>query len=248
MNINPNNFLSIQNILADALVMLNDEDQKLLTPGYYTAAVKNGLDELGFDISFLPVTTDILLPDDLILTMPVGAFNLTQIHIYSGTPDNVGYVENVYWKKGARTQGKGTGYTADSHHWNVTDPFFYRCNVNEASLYYFSVQNGLIRLSDACAGYTYARLTYDGIPSKNLSTVRMVPPEVREALVLYVVEKGAASIKARDGKYRVIQIDAANQLDRYGLNGAWHLAQDRLVRLDKKMLKDIIEYNSKLNE
>jgi hypothetical protein len=74
MDINPSNFLSIKNVLADCLVMLNDEDQSLLSPGYYIAAVKNGLDELGFDISFLPVTTDIILPSDLILTVPTGCF------------------------------------------------------------------------------------------------------------------------------------------------------------------------------
>ena len=247
MDINPSNFLSIKNILADVLVMLNDESQGLLSPGYYIAAVKNGLDELGFDISFLPVTTDIILPSDLILTVPTGCFNLTQIQIYTGTPDSVQYVENVYWKKGAKTQGKGTGYTADVHAWNVTDPFMH-CRVNDYSIYYFSVQNGLIMLSDACANFTYARLTYDGIPSKNLSEVRMVPPEVREALVLYVVEKCASSLKLRDNKYRIVQIDAAQQLDKYGLSGAWHEAKDRLVRLDKKKLKDVIEYNSKLNE
>ncbi len=246
MDINPANFGSISEVLADVLVTLNDESQSLLTPGFYRAQVKNGLDELGFDISFLPVVNDYELPDDLIVEMPKGCFNLKQIEIYSGTPDNVGYVEQVYWKRGVQTRGAGTGYTSRVHHWNVTDPFI-QVHVDEYSMYYFSVQNGNIRLSDACANYAYVRLTYDGIPSMNLDEVKMVPPEVRKALVLWVTDKCAGALKMRDAKYRVVQADAASQLDEYGLTGAWHEAKMRLRRLDSKKMRDIIEYNSKMN-
>ena len=75
----------------------------------------------------------------------------------------------------------------------------------------------------------------------------MVPPEAREALVLYAVEKCAASLKLRDNRYRAVQVDAASQLDRYGLNGAWHNTKMLLTRLDSKKLRDVILYNSRLN-
>jgi len=246
MEINPVNFLSINEVLSDVLVILNDESQKLLTPGFYRAKVKDGLDELGFDVSFLPVTNDYEIPDNLMVDVPKGCFNLRQIHIYSGTPDAVGYVENVYWKKGLHTRGAGAGYTADVHHWNVTDPFI-RVNINEYSMFYFSVQNGIIHLSEACSNYDFTRLTYDGIPSMNLDEVKMVPPEVKKALIMWTTEKCAGSLKLKDNRYRIIQSDAAGQLDEFGLSGAWHEAKMRLRRLDKKQMKDIIEYNSKLN-
>jgi len=246
MNIKPANFLSIKEVLSDVLVALNDEEQAQLPPGFYNAQVRNGLDELGFDISFLPITNDYLLPDDLIVEIPKGCFNLRQIHLFTGTPDNVQYVENCYWKKGRHTRGANTGMTADVHHYNVTDPFI-RVHVNEGSLYYFSVQNGQIYLSDACVNFDYVRLTFDGIPSMTLDDVKMVPPEVRKALVLWTTDKCAGSLKMRDARYRIIQSDAINQLDEYGLSGAWHEAKQRLKRLDSKQIKDIIEYNSKLN-
>ena len=246
MDINPKNFLSIKEALADVTVALNDEAMKMLTPGFYNSQVKYALDELGFDIGFLKVTNDFPMPVDLILEMPKGCFNLNGIHIFTGTPDNVGYVENVYWKKGAQTRGAGTGYTADSHMWNATDPFF-KISADNGSLYYFSVQNGLIRLSDACSGFAYARLTFNGIPSGNLDEVAMLPPEIRKAVVLWTTEKCASYLKMRDSKYRTVQLDAASQLDEYGLNGAWHEAKMRLAKLDMKMLKDAIEYNSRLN-
>jgi hypothetical protein len=247
MDINPLNLLSIGNILADVLVILDDQDQSQLTPGYYKAQVKLALDELGMDYSFLSVPLDVPMPSDLIIPMPVGCFNLKQIQVYIGTPTEVGYTTNVFWKKGRQTAGKNTGYTADSHGFNVTDPFF-KVIEDDYSTYYFTVNNGSIYLSDSCESFDYVKLVYDGIPSKNLSEVRMIPPECRAAIVDWVTDRCAGSLKMRDARYRIIQIDAQRHLDEFGLNGSWHLAQDRLVRLDKKQLKDSIEYLSKLPE
>jgi hypothetical protein len=224
---------------------MDDEDNRKLTPGFYNAQVKYALDELGFDISFLPVTNDYEMPVDLILEMPSGCFNLREIHAYVGTPDAVEYTENIYWHKGMRTRGAETGQTSNVRGWNTSDPFF-RVPLTETSLYYFNVQNGLIYLSDACLIFDYVRLTYDGIPSKNLDAVKMIPPECRKAIVLWVTDKCAASLKLRDNKYRAVQVDAVAQLDEYGFNGAWHEAQMRLARLDRKKFKDSILYNSNL--
>lgn len=246
MEINPQNLYSIQEVIADVMVIMDDEANDKLTPGFYKAQVKYGLDELGFDISFLSVTEDYIMPVDLMIDMPKGCFNLQRIHLFNGTPDNVGYVENVYWKKGINTRGKNTGFTANVTGWNTTDPFC-RAEVNSGSLYYFSIQNGIIRLSDACSAYPYVRITFDGIPSKNLSEVKMVPPEVRKAVTDWVTVRCSGALKMRDNKYRVIQADAYTQLDEYGLNGSWHEAKQRLLRLDKKMLNDVILYNAKMN-
>ena len=247
MEINIQNFGSIQEVLADVLVMVDDETQSKLTPGFYVAQVKNALDELGFDIPFLEATTDIKMPSDLIVDMPKGCFNLNKIHIYTGTPDNVGYVENVYWKKGAQTRGKGTGYTADVHHWNVTDPFF-RVSINEYSKFYFSIQNGIIRLSDACAIYDYVRFTFNGIPSKNLDTIKMIPPEVKQAVILWVTKRCLSILVGKNRDLMAILQLTIRDLDEFGLTGCWHNAKMRLKELDVKMLNDIIIYNSKLNE
>jgi hypothetical protein len=246
MDQNLQNYISINNVLADILVILDDESQSKLTPGFYIAAVKNCLDDLGFESPFHEVVTDTLMPADLILDMPVGCYNLKQINIFTGTPDDIQYSENVYWKKRAKTQGKDTGFTSDVHHYNVSDPFF-RVAINEYSLYYFSIQNGQMYLSDACQYFEYVRTVYDGMASKNLTTVAMIPPEVRKAVVLWVTEKCAGALKMRDNRYRTIQIDSAAQLDEYGLNGAWHQAKTRITRLDSKKLRDAILYRMKMN-
>jgi hypothetical protein len=245
MDLNPSDFVSINEILADVLVILDDQDNSKLTPGYYRAAVKNSLDELSFNISFLKVVNDYAMPVDLMLDIPSGCYNMQSIQIYSGTPDNVQYTENVYWRRGVQTRGKETGLTASVRGWGVTDPFF-RVSVDENSLYFFSVQNGIIRLSDSCSAYDYIRLVYCGVPSMNLDDLKMVPREVRSAITLRVVEKCASALKLKDNKYRAVQVDAHQELDEFGFNGAWHQAVMRLAELDTKKHKDIILYNSSL--
>jgi hypothetical protein len=247
MDINYNNLCSCKEVLADVQMILNDEEANLLTSGFYLAKVRDGLDELSFDISFLPVTVDIPLTVNLHVPMPAGVFDLQSINIFTGTPTDVQYTETVYWRKGVQSLGYNTGSIARINPSNSTDPFNYRSHVGEQSLYYFSVQNGIIRLSDACKSFDYVRLTYNGLPSANLTNIRMIPPEVKEALTLWVTERCAGALKMKDNKYRIIQTDAAIRLDEYGLSGAWHLAQMRLVRLDKKKLLDAVEYNSKMN-
>lgn len=245
MDLNPNNFLALNDVLADVLVMIQDEESRLLTPGYVRAQVRNCLNELGFDIPFLDVVNDYAMPVDLMLDVPAGCYNMKSIIIYTGTPDAVGYQETVYWKKNFQTRGKETGMTSDVPLYNTSDPFF-RVDLWNNNLYYFNVQNGIIRLSDACSIFEYVRLLYSGIPSHNLDEMKMIPPEAREAIVLYVVEKCASSLKLKDNKYRAVQVDAAAQLDRYGMNGAWHNTITRLAKLDYKKYRDTILYNSNL--
>ena len=100
-------------------------------------------------------------------------------------------------------------------------------------------------LSDACSSYDYIRIVYDGIPSGELDSVRLVPPEVRKAVVLWVIEKCAGFLKFKEPAYRTVQLDAAAQLDEYGINGAWHEAKMRIKYLGKKILRDVLEYNAR---
>jgi len=138
MDQNPKNFISINEVLSNVMMILNDEDNGKLSPGYYIAQVHDGIDELGFDIDFIPQTEDIKISSDLMIDVPDSCFNLKDIQIYKGTPDLVGYVETCYWRKGVQTRGKGTGVTANVNSFSRSDPFF-RCNVWENQLYYFSV-------------------------------------------------------------------------------------------------------------
>jgi hypothetical protein len=91
------------------------------------------------------------------------------------------------------------------------------------------------------------RLTYSGIPSRKLDTIKMVPPECRKAVLDWVTVRCARSLKMRDARYRIIESDASRELDEYGFTGSWHEAKMRLIKLDTKKLRDVILYNSRLN-
>lgn len=253
--------ISIQEIIADVLLDVDDKKMQKLTPGWYRKQVKSAMDELSFDAPFIDFTRDTIMPDDLKLEIPKGFYNIENIHIFTGTPNNVGYVENVYWKRNFETRGreyaegelKDTGYTANSHQYNYTDPFFKVTSLRQApqGAFYFNTHSGFIHLSEACASYAYVRITGKGIATSTLDidNVKIIPPFAKKAVTLWVVEKAARALKATDTgnrRYRTIQTDAAQQLDEYGMMGAWYEAKVRLSELDTKKWRDFIEYNSKM--
>jgi len=252
MNFSYEDLLSIDEVIADVLLEVDDVEQRKLTPGYYVSQVKYALDELGFATFFVDVTRDVIMPHDLLIEWPKGCFNLDKIWAYTGTPDDVQYKQPVYWKRNFNTRGKDTGYTADSNEGNISDPFIIAPSHFVSELF-FNVRAGIIHLSDTCDVYDYIRLQFAGTPSSvlDVAKIKIVPPMVRKAVEQWVVERAAKALKgkydtARDQKYRRIQSDAAIQLDEYGLNGAWHEAKMRLKKVDTKMMNDFIEYNSKM--
>lgn len=247
MKFSHEDLLSISEVIADVLLEVDDKKQQKLTPGYYRAQVKYALDELSFDTFFVEVTKDYEMPHDLKMPIPKGVFNMQNMWGYTGTPDDVKYLENIYWKRNFDTRGYNTGYGARVHEGNITDPYV-KAPSGYVYAYFFNVRNGIIYLSDTCDSMDYVRIQFAGLASSELDIdkVKMVPPFVRKAVVLWVTEKAAKALKAQNPEYRIIQIDAANQLDEYGYNGAWHEAKTRLRGLDKKMLRDFMEYSSKL--
>lgn len=244
--VNTNSFISINEVLADALVALDDKEMRKLTPGFYRAQVRNAIDELGFDTVFDEQKLDLAIPSDHIVPFPAGAYRIKNVHIFTGDPDDIQYVQNVYWKKNARTAGFEKGYTANNHPGNYSDIYFSSPMWASTDIaYFFSFVNGNLYLSDPCASYDYVRVIYDGIPTGSLDDASLVPPEVRGAVVLWVIEKCASFLKIRYSEYRTVQLDAAAQLDVSGMNGLWHNAKMRLKYLGKKVIRDSLEYNSR---
>ena len=246
--VNENSYISISEVLADVLVHLQDEAMRKLTPGFYRAQVRYGIDDLGFDTVFQEgPPLDVPIPANNIVTFPSSAYRIKNVHIYTGSPDNIGYVQNLYWKKGARTEGFEKGYTANNHPGNYSDIYFTSPTWGDTDIvYYFSYVHGNLYLSDPCTSYDYIRIIYDGIPSGILDEAKMIPPEVRKAMVLWVVEKCAGMLKYKDAAYRTIQMDAAAQLREYSMDGAWHQAKMRLKFLGRKVMRDVLEYNCRM--
>jgi hypothetical protein len=244
--VNENNFISINEVLADVTVMVGDPEERLLSHGFYVAQVRNAIDELGFDTVFLEGYEDIEIPATHNISLPQNAYRIKRMHIYKGDPITVTHMENVYWKKGGLSMGKDQGFTANMYP-GSSDPYFGNgLYAQSEAIYWFVYHKGVITLSDGCDGFDYLRVVFDGIPSGVLDEAKMVPPEVRNALVLWAVEKCASALKTKDIKlYRTIQIDAAAQLDLHGFNGVWQQAKRRLKYMGKKSMSDVAEYNNR---
>lgn len=244
--VNENNFISINEVLADVTVAMDDVDTRKLSSGFYEAQVRNAIDELGFDTVFAEDKLDMEIPADNIVPFPAAAYRIKQVFIFTGDPDDIGYVQNVFWKKGARGAGFEKGYTANNRP-GANDMYFNTPTWGDTSIaYFFSFVNGNITLSDACTSYDYVRVVYDGIPSGVLADAALVPPEVRKAVVLWAIEKCASFLKIKDPAYRVVQLDAAAQLGEYSMDGAWAEAKRRIKFQGKKVKQDLSEYNARL--
>ncbi len=246
--VNPNSFISIQEVMSTVLVALNDEETRLLSTGFYRGQIKDAIDAIGFMYPFVEGQIDRPIPTNHIVSFPDSAYRIKHVYIYTGSPDDIGYVQTLYHKKNARGEGYGKGYTSDNHPGNYSDPHFGGANPVWGSsdiAYFFSYVNGNIMLSDPCVSYDYTRIIYDGIVSGILDEQKLIPPEARDAIELRTIDRCAGFLKLRDSAYRTVQLDAAEKLDEFGENGAWAEARRRLKYLGKKIMKDTLEFNAR---
>lgn len=245
--VNQNNFISINEVLADVTVAMDDQAERLLSHGFYVAQVRNALDEIGFSTVFLEDHADREIPVNHIISVPSNVYRIKNLHIFNGTPDNIEATANVYWKKGGRSLGgNDKGFTANMM--AGSNDLYYGNSLgigNTETAYWFVFNNGNIILSDGCEGWDYLRIVYDGIPSGNLDEVNMVPPEVRKALVHWATAYCASFLKKKDPTYRVIQMDAEAKLDEFGMQGSWNEAKNRLKYMGKKFMRDVLHYSDR---
>jgi hypothetical protein len=265
MNFSPDDFISINEILADSLRMIDDEKQSLLTPGFYKRQVKNCLKELAFDTFFDERFEDIPMPATLRIKMPSGAWNINDMFIFNQVPNtedtltcnpsqstgccSVEGMQRVFWKRNYISKGTGYGYTARNHGGNYSDPFIRSFN-SEDMFYWFNVQNGIIMFSESCKDWDLFRIVYNGIGT-DIDEAKIIPPFAQQAIVLWVAERAAFALKAKNPqKYRLIWSDAKAELytPRTRVAGSiWDEAVYRLKRPDKKYRDDFSEYLSKMN-
>ena len=243
--------LSIENILADAIMFTGDPEMRLLGKGFYARQAKRGLDEMGFETMFDLRYQDIEMPHDLRLPMPSGAWNLRDIFAFNTyLPETeeqnrccqIIDSTRIFHKNNFLSTGYQNGYTArnKTNQWD----YFVIPFSNDSAAYFYNVQNGMIMLSDACNIYQYVRIVYNGTPS-DIDKTNMIPPFCRNAIVGYVVERALFALKSRDKAYRIDWMDA--RADLYSptsrtSSSKWDEAKYRLKSMDKKQRDDLAEY------
>lgn len=239
-------FISPEEILADVLPAVNDEDFKLLRRGWYLRQIKNGLRKLNYEAPFLEYHIDLAMPSNLILDLPTGIWNIRDIYVWNGENCVISEANRVHHKSNFISNGYQAGYTArnkSGQYDTFINPF-----QSDTSVLFYNQQNGAIMFSDSCVGYSYVRIVYNGT-IESLNSVKFIPPFCREALTGFVVERSFFTLQGRDANYNRLWIYAKQDL--YNPLGPmepskWDLCIRLMKNLDKKFGDDLKEYLSKM--
>lgn len=258
MDLSPHSFVSVNTILADVLKTVKDSSFKLNTRGWYTSQIQQSLEELSFDTFFNEQNQSFDMPDNLRLDMPKGAFNLKNIYLFNGDKCDIGTSANVNWKRNFINGGSGSGYVANDKWENPNDRFHKkrgftgddRQNAPD-KVNFYSIQNGMIMLSESCRGYEKVMLVYNGVMT-DIGEVPVVPQFFRQAVKDWVSVK-ALEQKMNDKVATNEYGHWANMLNRtearlnQPYDGSWAKAEYRSKQLNNAVRSDIKEYFTRLN-
>ena len=187
------------------------------------------------------------IPDNLLLQIPKGVYNIKDIFLWNGDNCIIQSSQRVFHKE-MQTQGKGKGYTANIKT-GQSDRFVPYVAEQDSNIYFYTANMGVISFSESCSAYENVRVVYEGFPDQMIDKVRFIPPFFREALVGYVTERAFFALKSRDVAYRLIWADAKSDLyDRIGTEQSkWDNALYLSKKVDKKKRQDMQEYLSKMD-
>jgi hypothetical protein len=254
MNFSPEDFVSADEILADALKIVGDKEMKMNTYGWYKSQIQQALQELAFDTFFSEVYSTHEMPSDLSMNIPKGAFNIRQIYAHNGDNCDFGSAVNVYFKRNMINSKSGDSYLSRDRWGNGKDAFHLRRSNIETSpsnVYYAGIQGGVLMYSRNCLQFTHTTIVYNGV-STDIGVVPVVPTYLRQAVKLKVSSE-ALTTRLADSigspEYNQIlnlksTIDA--QLN-HPYDGEWVKAERRAKNLDSKQREDIKMYFQRMN-
>jgi len=273
MNHSAQDFISVDEILSDALLMVDDEGMKDMSKGFYTSQIQQGLEELAFQTFFDERTEALPIGGQLRIPMPKGCFNIRQLYLFNGTKCDIASAVNIYWKRNYFTGG--SGFVARDVGRSNRDPFynkhrfrdtdFHLSNARKAqnngvdpvlnasrsvnSEFFFNVQNGIIMLSASCRSFENLMIVYNGVGT-DIGEVPFIPRFLRQPVVDYVTEKALRIKTAKDpNRWRALWGDAVTRLGREGRfgQGSWYRAEVFVKSMDTKAREDQKEYMARFN-
>jgi len=273
MDLSPENFVTVNQILADVLKVVKDSSFKLNSRGWYISQIQQALEELSFDTFFDERNMAFDVPEDLRLDMPKGAFNLRDIFLFNGDVCTISNSVNVWSKSGMINGKSGNGFVARDTGVEKNDPFYRRDDVLRANnqsadaqlafndpqnqsrgtngLYFASIQNGTIMFSQSCRKFQKVMVVYNGIMT-DIGEAPIVPQFFRQAVKDFVLVP-ALETKATDkvgtneyGHWMGLMNKYQNSKD-HPYDGTWIKAERRATVLNTKNRLDMKEYMSRLN-
>jgi hypothetical protein len=249
---------SADNILADVLPMVDDEEFRDKSRGYYLSQIQRALEELSYDTFFFKRSVSIVIPDSLQMSLPSDMFSLDQAYLYNGDYCDLNNAQNVYFKR--NFYRSEDGYVARDKWSNRNDPFHKQRGARTntpgqypsqerppSHLHFMSIQNGMLMLSDSCAQFDKIYLVYYGVGTE-IGEEPIIPGFLRQAVIDYVTYQALLNKIAQDdqvGRWQALLRETKQSLYGTGLrrsDGSWFRAERRVKHMDKKAWEDMREY------
>jgi hypothetical protein len=244
---NSNDFVSINDIIRDVTVSVDDQGlDKGLTRGYYVRQIQQAIEELAFDTYFQVLTKDLDYPSNNVLEMPSNCFNIREMYLYNGTCGEPVDSRWVYYKRNYNNNKGGDNYTAKRKEDTADDPFL---NMGgETNLYYANIENGVIMFSSNCDAYSFVRLVYNGMGG-DVSEVPLIPRVFRQAVMDFARVKVLNYFTMKNPQLRFMLNMAQGDLHGNGYNrpGSWKMAQRRIKGMNAWERENYKEYFSRMN-
>jgi hypothetical protein len=243
---NSSDNVSINDILADVLVSVNDTEYKNgLGKGWYIRQIANAIEELAKDTYFQVLTTDTEFPENYRLSLPSNCFNVREIYLYDGVCGQPEASRPVYWKRHFNNFGGGTNYTARRKETMETDP--YLTNGGESDLYYCNIDNGVIMFGSTCSAYSYVRIVYNGMGG-DIGVEPIIPRVFRRAVIDFVKVEALSVFVTRDKSLMgLLQVSMLARDGSRGKPGSWDKAKSMSRRMSTWQRDNMKEYMSKGN-
>jgi hypothetical protein len=255
---NSSDFTKIDHILSDVVTFVGDENLMLgYSIGFYRARIHDAIRELALDTYYPKFTKDTLdwnKDNNCRFTIPINCFNVREIYLYNKTCSDSkcssscncskNTAVEVHLKRRFNNTNKVNSSKINSS--SQSDPVNRRgFSGGYSSLYYCSIQNGVIMLSDNCENYNTIRLVYNGT-SFSGNDDGSIPSMFQQAVTDYAVENSLRAIKNKDKSRRVDWSDAYNILYRGNRRhpGTWKLALRRAKSLSTFEKNSIKAYTS----
>lgn len=233
---NSSDFLTINDILADVLVYVGDEDYKNgITPGWYKRRTQVAMDELAITSFINTEYVDKPMPASKEDEIPSGLISVKNIIAYSGTLGDPQSQVPITYKDDMIKAVGANNYTSTRSETTGSNQYYEPISV-ASTAYFASRQGNKITFSQSCLSYQFYRITYTGFGSR-LDELPIIPRMFREAITAYVTLDAITAMMSRDRtKAQLYAVWSPKKKD------AWDDALFRAGKMDKWQRDSFGEY------
>jgi hypothetical protein len=246
MDFSPKDLVSLDEVVSSLSSRLGDRSFKIMSKGFYKQIVQDALRELAFESFFDKRHEALPYPENNVLELPAGVFNIKEVYLFNGNECNIQTARRVYFKKDMIVSGAGY-FAKHTGNPNMNDPFYKERTSGLGTQPICSMQNGMLMFAYS-GGYENILLVYNGTGG-DLFKVPFIPEYLKQAIIVWssfnLAEVYMANDKENFQLYRTIA--ASNEKKIYDLSGPWEEAKRRVKRANDKERQDFKEYMSRMN-